>query len=171
MKNASLLCVLSLNFEGQRSVLMSCEIPMPPYCIKQKPLLSCEITQTWEKEIPFIKFFFPPHLFITFCYQNCSLPSFKGQLWKSVKQNFAAFSLLFSSVELLKNCGAWHCCKKTWSPASVPRPCPFVFTEAAGKKEVRGARWVTFCLVLGLFLSVVKQGKIKQTERRWSLAH
>lgn len=63
MKNASLLCVLSLKFEGQRSVLMSCEIPMPSYCMKQKPLLSCEITQTWEKEIPFIKFFPPTFIY------------------------------------------------------------------------------------------------------------
>lgn len=49
-----LLCVF-----GAATAEMSCEIPMPSYCIKQKPLLSCEITQTWEKEIPFIKFFSP----------------------------------------------------------------------------------------------------------------
>lgn len=64
MKNASLLCVLSLNFEGKRSVFgaataeMSCEIPMPSYCMKQKPLLSCEITQIWGK-----KNFFP-HIYL-----------------------------------------------------------------------------------------------------------
>lgn len=53
-----LLCVF-----GAATAEMSCEIPMPSYCIKQKPLLSCEITQTWEKEIPFIKFFFP-HIYL-----------------------------------------------------------------------------------------------------------